>query len=193
MSAFRLVFFVTGLLLSLAMIPGCGGHFPMSNDFHEPMRLEVTELPNLNNWLDISSQLEEIPVDEVLARLKAVENPQTVNERFYYGLLNQRLGRLDGWVQARDSFRGLANDVTLDSSSRELARILQVHNQALINWYERHRHLQKELAVSVLDRELMEEKHKELEQKIEALTTLEAVISNRKQQVVDDNNLKVQE
>lgn len=190
MPTFRLIFVATVLV---AMMPGCTGHFPLSKDSHEPMRLQVTELPNLNNWLDMSSQLEAMPSDEVVARLKVANNPQTVNERFYYGLLNQQLGRLDGWVQARDSFRSLADDETLDSSSRELARILQVHNQALINWYERHRHLQKELAVSVLDRELLEERHKELEQKIEALTTLEAVISNRKQQAVDDNNLKAQE
>ena len=193
MSIIRLVFLLPSFLVALMMLPGCSGPFSISDDAPEPMRLEVTELQNLNHWLAMSEQVQAMTADEAMAMLRKMDSPNMASEQFYFGLLNQQLGRFDGWIQARDAFRKLANDTALDTSTRELARILLAHNQALINWHERHRHLQKELAVSVLDRELMEEKHQELEQKIEALTDLEAVISHRKQKAIDDSTLKVGE
>lgn len=193
MSIIRLISVIAGLAVLLVMTPGCAGRFAMPSGDGEPLRLKVTELQGLNNWLDISARIGELPVEQASARLQQMDPPETANEHFYYGLLNQQLNRFEGWIQARDSFRVLASDATLDASSRELARILLVHNQALINWHERHRHLQKELAVSVLDRELMEEKHKVLEQKIEALTELEAAISHRKQQGIETDSLKVKD
>tara|TARA_R110001592_G_scaffold363321_1_gene683747 strand:+ start:13293 stop:13781 length:489 start_codon:yes stop_codon:yes gene_type:complete len=160
-------------------ISGCS-QFLLPNDVDESRPLMVTELQSLNHWLAVSKQVGTMSVEQVVVALQDLERPDRGGELFYYGALNQQLDRFDGWIQARDAFRQLANDTHLEPSLRELADILLNHNQSLINWHERHRHLQKELAESVLDREL-------LEQKIEALTDLEAVISHRKQQVIGDD------
>jgi hypothetical protein len=169
-------------LLALLTLSGCG-QLLRSNTVAVSPPMRMTELQSLNHWLDISQQVEAMTTEQATVALRGLGRLDSDSKRFYYGALNQKLGRFDGWIQARDTFRRLANDNALEPSVRELARILLAHNQALINWHERHRHLQRELAESVLDREL-------LEQKIEALTDLEAVISQQKQQVIDDGKLK---
>lgn len=179
------------LILITLLLAGCG-KFPMFSDSAHSRVLRVTELQSLNHWLVLSEEVDAMSIEEVEETLKDFETPVSPSALFYYGALNQKLERIDGWIQARDAFRKLGNDQILGSGSsksgvRELARILEAHNQSLINWHERHRHLQKELAESVLDREALEQKHQLLEQKVEALTDLEAVISHRKQQVIETN------
>lgn len=173
------------LLLAALFMTGCG-HFPLPSDSADSRALRVTELQSLNHWLVISEEVNAMSAEQVGAALKDLDSPVSQSALFYYGALNQKLGRIDGWIQARDTFRKLGSDQTLGSGIRELARIHEAHNQMLINWHERHRHLQKELAESVLDHEVLEKKHQLLEQKIEALTDLEAVISHRKQQAIEN-------
>jgi hypothetical protein len=181
---------ITSLLLLITLLLAGCGKFPLSSDSAHSRVLRVTELQSLNHWLALSEEVDAMSIEQVNEALKDFKNPVSQNALFYYGALNQKLGRIDGWIRARDAFRKLGNDQTSGTNSREsgvfeLARILDAHNQALINWHERHRHLQKELAESVLDREALEQKHQLLEQKVEALTDLEAVISHRKQQVIE--------
>lgn len=163
-------------VLAITILAGCEALPPAEIDTLE-QPLQVTELQNLNTWLNLASQASQLNTEQVASELRKTEKPKNRLDLFYYAALNQRLNHRDGWVRARDSFRKLANDISLEEDLRGLARLLQAHNQALINWHERHSNLQKELADSVLDREL-------LRRKIEALTDLEAVISNRKQQDV---------
>ena len=173
------------VLLVLLTLSGCG-QWSRSNAAVVNTPLKVTELQSLSHWLEISRQVDRMTPEQVIIALRGLGPLDSDRKRFYYGVLNQKLSRFDGWIQARDTFRKLANDNALESGISELARILLAHNQALINWHERHRHLQKELAESILDREL-------LEQKIEALADLEAVISQQKQQVIEDGKLKAQD
>ena len=149
---------------------------------------------NPDKWLAISKEVDTMTPEQAVIALNKLGTPIRHDDLFYYGVLNQKLGRIDGWIQARDAFRKLENDPVVKPTIRELARILEAHNQSLINWHQRHQNLQKELAESVLDREalkhkreLMKKKNKVLEQKIEALTDLEAVISDRKKQVSDED------
>lgn len=195
MSFSRYALITIWLSLTALLLTGCG-HFSFPSDSAGSRVLRITELQSLNHWLVLSEEVDAMSIEQVNEALKDFKNPTSQNALFYYGALNQKLGRIDGWIQARDAFRKLSSDQILSSASatstsesgvRELARILEAHNQALINWHERHRHLQKELAESVLDREALEQKHQLLEQKVEALTDLEAVISHRKQQVIENN------
>lgn len=149
---------------------------------------------NPDKWLAISKEVDAMTPEQAVIALNKLSAPVRHDDLFYYGVLNQKLGRIDGWIQARDAFRKLENDPVVKPTIRELARILEAHNQSLINWHQRHQNLQKELAESVLDREslkqkrkLMKQKNKVLEQKIEALTELEAVISDRKKQASDED------
>ena len=139
----------------------------------------VIESQSLDDWLLVSRETNSLSPQEAHDELlKLSKSQQGGLSLFYFGALNQQLQAYDGWVQARDAFRSLVQSGELGPNFRELARLRMVHNQDLINWYERHRHLQKELAESILDRE-------QLEEKIAALAELEAAMSNRKQQ----NNL----
>lgn len=143
----------------------------------------VTESPSLDAWLHISSQITALTPEQAKDALSKLTNPQQdMLSLFSYGALNQQLRQYDGWVQARDAFRRLSQHKTLGPNLKELARLRMDHNQDLINWYERHRHLQKELAESILDRE-------QLKEKIAALAELEAAMSNRKQQIVAPANI----
>ena len=162
------------ITLTVSVLFGCE-LLPTQSDTAMSRPLPVTELHSLSDWLDISSQVGKLSAEQSEAALRKLGKPTGGHALFHYAALNQQLSHHEGWIQARDAFRKLANDNSLESNLRELARIMESHNQALINWHARHTHLQKELAASVLDREL-------LERKITALTELEATISQRKQQ-----------
>lgn len=179
---------------------GNSGEYSNSGSFSSPGGSVVNHSSRLmkrqnpDRWLSISKEVETMTPEQAVIALNKLGTPVRHDDLFYYGVLNQKLGRIDGWIQARDAFRKLENDPVVKPTIRELARILEAHNQSLINWHQRHQNLQKELAESVLDREalknkrkLMKQKNKVLEQKIEALTELEAVISDRKKQVSDED------
>lgn len=169
------------LLIALSILSGCE-LLPTQSSIAMERPLPVTELQGLNNWLTITHQVSNLTAEEAITELSKRGKPDSGQDLFYYAILNQQLNHREGWIQARDAFRKLTNDTSLDSNLRELARIMQTHNQALINWHSRHTHLQKELAESVLDRDL-------LQRKIEALTELEAAISHRKQQNIAPESL----
>ena len=162
------------LLLSFPVLAGCD-LLPMNNlpDSRQPLRL--TSVLSFNEWLTMSRQAAVLDEHQAAQQLASLDKPGTQSATFRYGLLNQQLNRIDGWILARDAFRKLADDDTLESGFRELARIYQIHNQSQINWHERHRNLQKEIVSTVLEREA-------LQLKIDALTKLETAISERKQQ-----------
>lgn len=172
---------------------GSGGYSDSSSSVvNHSSRLMKRQNPD--KWLAISKEVDAMTPEQAVIALNKLSAPVRHDDLFYYGVLNQKLGRIDGWIQARDAFRKLENDPVVKPTIRELARILEAHNQSLINWHQRHQNLQKELAESVLDREslkhkrvLMKQKNKVLEQKIEALTELEAVISDRKKQASDED------
>ena len=120
--------------------------------------------------------------DEVVDQLVRLNKPEGIDQLYYYGLLNQQLQTHGAWAQARDSFRELQQQEGLTTEQRQLAGILLVYNQNRINWYQR----QSELLVQNADlkKQLHEAEDEKilLEQKIQALTDLEADISTRKEQ-----------
>ena len=120
--------------------------------------------------------------EEVVAKLIRVNEPEGAGQLFYYGLLNQQLQTFDAWAQARDTFRQLHENEELTAEQRQLAGILQSYNQNRINWYQRQGELLKQNAELKQQLSDAEQDKLLLEQKIQALTDLEAVISTRKEQ-----------
>ena len=120
--------------------------------------------------------------DEVVEQLVRLNKPEGIDQLYYYGLLNQQLQTQGAWVQARDSFRELQQKEGLTSEQRQLAGILLVYNQNRINWYQRQSELLKRHAEMQEQLQQAEQDKLLLEQKIQALTDLEAVISTRKEQ-----------
>ena len=77
---------------------------------------------------------------------------------------------------------GLQQDETLTEAQRQLMVVLEAYNQNRINWYQRQSEAVKQNRK--LEQQLSDAEQEKLllEQKIQALTDLEAVISTRKEQ-----------
>lgn len=104
-------------------------------------------------------------------------------ELYRYGLVNQQLADLMGWIRARDSFRTLAN-MKLSPELLTLVSLLQQHNQKMINADARNTRLIQAISQSdehqkALAQELEESQHalEKLQQQLEALKAVEAAIS----------------
>ena len=170
---------LTSLLLALA-IAGCTVSKP-AQVVDQPTP-EIVTYSSVQRWLNLQQDVAGLTTEEVVAKLVQVNKPEGADQLFYYGLLNQQLLTYGAWAQARDTFRLLREDEALSEEQRQLVAILQAYNQTRINWYQRqsellnrHAELQQQLDEAEQDKLV-------LEQKIQALTDLEAAISTRKEQ-----------
>jgi hypothetical protein len=137
---------------------------------------------SVEQWLQLQQDVMAMSTDEIVVKLVRVNTPEGVGQLYYYGLLNHQLQTYGAWTQARDTFRDLQQDETLTEAQRQLMVVLEEYNQNRINWYQRQSEAVKqnrELAQQLSD---AEQEKLLLEQKIQALTDLEAVISTRKEQ-----------
>jgi hypothetical protein len=165
--------------LALAILSGCGA---APSQVAAPSTPETATYSTVAQWLSLQQEVADMSTEEVVAKLVRENKPEGAGQLYYYGLLNQQLQTFDAWAQARDAFRQLHEDEALAAEQRQLAGILQNYNQNRINWYQRqaellkqHTQLKQQLSEAEQDKLL-------LEQKIQALTDLEAVISTRKEQ-----------
>jgi hypothetical protein len=137
---------------------------------------------SVEQWLQLQQDVMAMSTDEIVVKRVRVNTPEGVGQLYYYGLLNHQLQTYGAWTQARDTFRNLQQDETLTEAQRQLLVVLEAYNQNRINWYQRqseavkqNRELEQRLSDAEQEKLL-------LEQKIQALTDLEAVISTRKEQ-----------
>ena len=171
---------LASLLLGLAILAGCVVSPPVQ--VVENSTADVVTYSSVQQWLNLREEVAGLSEEEVVEKLVRVNKPEGIGQLFYYGLLNQQLQTHGAWAQARDTFRQLQQDEELTLEQRQLAGILQEYNQNRLNWYQRQRELlvqnaelQKQLTAAEQDKLL-------LEQKIQALTDLEAAISTRKEE-----------
>ena len=174
-----------GLILA-GLLSACVAQEPVSvlesAPSHPPPLVQVPP-PEISRWLDLQDEVLGMTSEEAETELAGIRDvPEGGNELYHFGLLNQQVKDYNRWIAARDAFRVLRKDRQLDVDQRRLVGILERYNQSRINWYsrqaellDRYRLLQRELDASD-DENLL------LEQKIQALTDLEAVISTRKEQ-----------
>jgi len=135
---------------------------------------------SIENWLTLQSDVDRLSREQAIQALLEIGRPQDLDQIFHYGLLNQRLGTFGGWTQARDTLQGLAMEPDLTQAQLQLINLLREFNQALINCHVRHQELGKEnerLRTAVAE---ARETSVDLEQKIQALTELEADMSTRR-------------
>ena len=116
------------------------------------------------------------------ARLATVDPLASSADLFYYGLLKQQLQAYESWTEARDAFRALREEDGLTIEQRQLAGILEAYNQRRINWHQQYTELQAQYATMEEALAEAEQEKALLEQKIQALTDLETVISDRKEE-----------
>jgi len=138
--------------------------------------------PSIQQWLALQREVGDMTAETAVQRLVEVDRPRDVGQIYYYGLLNQQLETYGAWTQARDTFQKLESHPELEPAKRHLLNLLRQYNQNRINWYLKNRDLQSENAQ--LRSQLVEigDEKAQLEQKIQALTELEAVISTRKEE-----------
>lgn len=132
-------------------------------------------------WLELQQDVASMSDEAVATMLADTSSTKSVNELYYYGLLQQQLQDYSAWVLARDTFRQLHENTELAVSQRQLAAIFQAYNQSRINWYQRQSELLKEQASLQQQLQNAEQDKLLLQKKIQALTDLEAVISTRKE------------
>jgi hypothetical protein len=164
--------------LALALLVGCASPPPPVVEQPTP---EIINYSSVQEWLSLQQKVTAMAGDEIVTRLAAMEETHEAYGRFYQGLLHQQLQTNDAWSQARDIFRALHQDETLTEEQRQLTRILQEYNQNRINWYQRQSELLVENARLQQQLGTAEKERNLLEQKIQALADLEAVISTRKE------------
>jgi hypothetical protein len=139
----------------------------------------VATSTQLQNWLELQREVSAMSIEEVDQQLTELGKPKGTQQLFYFGLLNQQLDAFTKWTQARDVFRQLDEDTSLDEEQRSLAAILERYNQSRINWYLQRRQLLENNETLQAELGASREENKLLEQKIKAITDLETSISTR--------------
>jgi hypothetical protein len=138
--------------------------------------------PPVLKWLRWQDSVSTMTLPQLNTALEGMATPGNANQLFYYGLLNQQSDVYTKWVAARDVFRDLQQNEKLTAPQRQLAGVLERFNQSRINWFHRRDELRVEnekLQQQVADQQAQ---NLLLEQKIQAITDLEATISTRKEE-----------
>lgn len=135
----------------------------------------VVELEQVIYWLQTVDTYMQLSPEQAQLRLDRIKEAGKGSDvqLFRYALLNQQRLNRNGWVRARDAFRELSTNASLNAEIQWLTRLLLAYNQAMINWNDRQGKLTRALGESNAAR-------LQLEAKIEALTNLEESISIRK-------------
>jgi len=140
---------------------------------------DVAASSQLQIWLELQREVSAMSIEEVDQQLTELGKPKGTQQLFYFGLLNQQLDAFTKWTQARDVFRQLDEDTSLDEEQRSLAAILERYNQSRINWYLQRRQLLENNETLQAELDSSREENKLLEQKLKAITDLETSISTR--------------
>ncbi|QIB64678.1 hypothetical protein [Kineobactrum salinum] len=168
---------ITPLVLALA-VTACLSPVPAPIEPPTPPTpVEVAEASDapLTHWLDLQAAVSEMSAEQVDTALASMPKTVVADQLFYFGLLHQQSQTYNGWMQARDVFRQLSQDEGLSGQLRQLAGILEAYNQSRINAHQRYAQLQQQI-------DELEQQKQLLDQKIQAITDLEAAMSTRKEQ-----------
>lgn len=158
----------------------CVGCSTMHRDYYEGWEREpVLSAEQRYYWLRIADLYMALTPTQAQQRLDQIGDEEKTNLQWYrYALLNQQLNNRVGWIRARDAFRRVIASESLSQELYGLTKLLLKYNQNMINWDARYSKVKIELKES-------EAMQQVLEQKIQAITTLEQSISSRKEQVAE--------
>ncbi|MEJ2533832.1 MAG: hypothetical protein P8Y92_18835 [Halioglobus sp.] len=169
-------------LLLLALLGGCSVYPTAEQTPRSGTTLKVVETCSLQRWLAMQEEVAAMTSEQASAALAGVDPLAGSADLFYYGLLKQQLQFYEAWAEARDTFRALQEEAGLTLEQRQMAALLEAYNQRRINWYQRYSELQQQYDSMEQALADAEQEKALLQQKIQALTDLEAVISDRKEQ-----------
>jgi len=163
-----------------AVLSGCASPLQLSMPAPEPPLSQ--EQQSFERWVNLHTQVQGMTHEEASVRLQELDSPEGQGQRFYFGLLHSQSKNYPDWIRARDAFNAVAKNSSLSQAQRGLADLLRQYNQLRINAYVRQ--LDLESSAVELRRQLVaaEDEKTQLQQKIQALTELETIISTRKEE-----------
>tara|TARA_R110000823_G_scaffold210224_17_gene340631 strand:- start:639 stop:1157 length:519 start_codon:yes stop_codon:yes gene_type:complete len=167
------------ILVILATLGGCMSTTPAQVEQGDAL---IPVYPEALRWLQLGEQISAMTPEEAVEQLVGVSRPQDVDQLFSYALLNQQLQTYGAWTQARDTLQILAVDESLTPEQLQIVDTLLKYNQARINWYLKYQQLAEEQTLLQEQLQAAQAETTLLEQKIQALTELETVISTRREQ-----------
>ena len=170
---------LASLSLLLACLAGCTTPPPVRSVHTAPPNLAAETA--VSYWLTLQAKVAAMPLEAITAELADLPDPENKSDLFYRALLRQYSQTYNGWVQARDTFRQLREDIALPPEERQLAGILEQFNQNRINWFQRYGELQQQYNNQRDRIDELQRANASLEEKIRTLTDLEAEISTRKE------------
>jgi hypothetical protein len=173
----RLPVLAATLVVALA---GCVGQAPVEAPVAQPAVKVAT--PQVLTWLRWQESVSTMTEPQLATALEGMAKPENANQRFYYALLRQQANDYDSWVAARDIFRALQEDAAVAPGQRQLAGILERYNQSRINWFHSRDELRQQYEALQQQVTELQAQNSLLEQKIQAITELEATISTRKEE-----------
>ncbi|MCB1843990.1 MAG: hypothetical protein KDI09_13585 [Halioglobus sp.] len=147
-----------------------------------PREAEPAVYPPALRWLERGAEVSRLTAEEAVAALVDAARPVEPDQLYDYALLNQQLQTYGAWTQARDTLQQLATVETLTPQQQQIVDTLLRYNQARINWYLKYQALEQNLVLQAGQLESALQETSLLQQKIQALTELEAVISTRKEE-----------
>jgi lipoprotein NlpI len=168
------------LFLCLVVLSACTTQPPVETT--KTQKPAVILYPSVEQWLNLQQEVEAMDIAEVKSRLEAADKSDGVRQLYYRGVLNQRLPSYGAWTVARDAFQKLQENEQLPAPQRQLASIFRQYNQSRINSYQRYDALLTNSNQAQQDLGQLEQDKELLEQKIRALTEVEAAISTRREE-----------
>ncbi|MEM6583166.1 MAG: hypothetical protein AAF699_17950 [Pseudomonadota bacterium] len=168
-------------IAAAAALAACQNNPPAENVVVEEAVAKPPQILPVQRWLRWQETVATMSDAQLITALETSAEPRNDNQSFYYGLLRQQTDSYQDWVKARDIFRTLAEKDQLSVGQRRLAELLERYNQSRINWYQSRRELR--LEYESLEGQLvqLQAENRLLENKIEAITELEATIRTRKE------------
>ncbi len=174
------------IAMALATLCSCVDSRPQAISAPPPPNPDVLAYRTLREWLDVEQTVAIMDIEQVTAALVKTGRPKSYREKFYYGLLNQKLNNMSSWTHARDTFLELSETPELTDDQRQLASILARYNESRINWYSEYQEARDDFASTQAELEAVRQENSLLRQKIQAITELETSISTRKEPTQDE-------
>ena len=134
------------------------------------------------DWLAMERKTSAMDTSEVVAELVRLGRPVSPSEQFYFGTLNQQLGTPANWRQARDAFRAVRKNTELTNEQRNIAAMLERYNIYRLDDNKDRNDMLRDQAELESTLDMLKQENTGLQEKIQAITDLEADMSTRIEQ-----------
>jgi TolA-binding protein len=169
------------LVMLLAMLPACAAQ-PDAVPAEAAPCPDASNYSELQEWLAMENRTSRLDTEQVVSELIRLGRPEGSTEVYLFGLLNQQLGTPSNWRQARNAFRQVKQDEQLTAEQRRIAAILEGYNISRLDSDKYRRDLVRDQKRLESELRAREQEIELLQQKIQAITDLEASMSTRKEQ-----------